>query len=560
MISDITGSRKHFVNGRQHASRGGGRGHHDNGFSGEQYERGSQQPQSPYVGNGIAIAQIKRGPQAPQTDAEQLRTLANAAMKERNLQPEFTLDQLNEVNRVKAAGIQIPKDGSVRDLRHLLWSSIDNDDSKDLDQIEYSERLPNGDIKVLVAIADVDSLVPKGSQVDGHARHNTTTVYTPGRIFSMLPEDYSTNLTSLNQGQDRLAVVTEMVIGPDGEVKSSDMYRAAVNNKCKLAYDSVAKWLGQAGSNPGDADMPPAMKAVDGIADQVRMQDEAAQRLKAARHENGALAFRTIKPEAVVRDGKVVDLKDGQMNRARTIIEDLMVASNGVAARYLEKKGFPTLRRVVKDPERWNKIVGLAAQKGFKLPAESNNQALEQFLEAMQKKDPVTFPDLSLSVVKLMGRGEYVMEKPGAQHIGHFGLAVVDYSHSTAPNRRYPDLITQRLLKAAIAGQPCPYSDDELNKLAEWCTLQEGNATKVERQITKSAAAQFLRDRVGEKFDAIVSGHNDKGGGQTWVRVFDPPVEGSLRGSSGREGERLRVELTGVNVEKGFIDFERAKD
>jgi exoribonuclease-2 len=490
----------------------------------------------------------RRKGRSPRHDRADLKAIARRAMADKGLEPDFSRDVLSELEAIRSAA---PVDvGGVRDLRDRLWVSIDNDDSRDLDQLTLSESLPDGRIRIYVAIADVDALVPKGSAIDVHARTNTTSVYTPAEIFPMLPEKLSTDLTSLNEGQVRLAVVAEMDFEKDGVLARSGLYRAAVHNKAKLAYDSVAVGL-EGGAMPRKAEETP------GVPEQLRVQDEVAQALRTRRQEQGALDLETIEPRAVFdADDAVVDLAVQVKNRARQLIEDFMIAANGVTARFLAGRGIASLRRVVRSPERWGKIVALAAETGHRLPAEPDARALELFLVARRRADPLRFPDLSLVVIKLMGAGEYVVERPGQAPIGHFGLAVRDYTHSTAPNRRYPDLITQRLVKAALAGEPPAYDAAELSSLAEHCTEQEDDADKVERQVRKSAAALLLERRAGDRFDAVVTGASEKG---TWVRIFQPPVEGKLvHGWEGLEvGDRLRVKLVSTDVERGFIDFVR---
>ena len=437
------------------------------------------------------------------------------------------------------------------DRRHLLWCSIDNDTSRDLDQLTVAERLYGGRVKVLVAIADVDAIVKPVSPIDRHARTNTTSVYTAAEIFPMLPERLSTNLTSLGEGEDRLALVIEMGVAADGSIQESQVYRALVNNHAKLAYRSVAAWL------DGKDKMPEKIAKTKGMDEQLRMQDQIAQVMKSVRYLHGALDLETIEPEAVLRDGQVVDLRLERKNRAQELIEDFMIAANGVSAQFLEKHGVPALRRVVRSPERWDAIRKVAEGFADDLPADPDSKALAAFLARRRSADPLRFPDLSLTIVKLLGRGEYVLQLPGQQSAGHFGLAVREYSHSTAPNRRFPDLITQRLLKAALAGGKLPYSPAELTSLATHCTEQEDAATKVERQVRKSAAAQFLSGRIGETFDALVTGASEKG---TWVRLLKPPAEGKL--VSGQEGvkvgDQIKVQLASLNVERGFIDFVRS--
>jgi VacB/RNase II family 3'-5' exoribonuclease len=484
-----------------------------------------------------------------QSHRAHLRAIAVKAMRDRGLDPEFPPDALAEVAALTAPAQTTEE--PTRDVRALLWCSIDNDDSRDLDQLSVAEALSGGDVKVLVAIADVDAIVGKGSPVDRHAALNTTSVYTPAVIFPMLPEKLSTDLTSLADQQDRLSVVVEFVVSPDGALKASDLYGAMVRNHAKLAYNSVGAWLA------GDGPLPPAAAAVPGMDAQLRMQDRVAQALNRVRHEHGALEFETIEVQNVFDGDTLSDVRAQTPNRARSLIENLMIAANGVTARFLDTHGFPSLRRVVKSPERWDRIRTVAEELGDELPGAADSLALAGFLARRKQADPATFPDLSLTVIRLLGRGEYVVDPPGEEPPGHFGLAVKDYSHSTAPNRRYPDLLTQRLVKAALASHPSPYAIDELVKLATHCTQQEDAANKVERQVRKSAAAMVVESRIGEQFDAFVTGASDKG---TYVRVTTPPIEGKLvRGGNGLDvGDRLRVRLAHVDIDRGFIDFERA--
>jgi exoribonuclease II len=478
-----------------------------------------------------------------------LRQIARRAMLERGLAPDFPEGVLRELQSIQSPAIA---DGAL-DLRDLAWCSIDNDDSRDLDQLTVAEELPGGETKVLVAVADVDALVAAGTAIDKHAQFNTTSVYTEVRVFTMLPEKLSTDLTSLGENQDRTALVTEMLIAPCGSLVSGTVNRAMVRNKAKLAYHGVADWL------DGKAAMPARAAAVSGMAEQLRLQWRVSQAMKTLRHEHGALDLRTLEPRAVTSDDQIVGLEQDATNCARELIEDFMIGANGVSARFLDRSGSPVLRRVVRSPYRWNRIVEVAAERGETLPAEPNALALSNFLRKERQADPLRFPDLSLTIVKLLGRGEYVAEQPGLKPPGHFGLAVRDYTHSTAPNRRYPDLITQRLLKAAISRAAVPYSGDELGWLARHCTQQEDAASKVERRVRKSAAALFLSERLGETFDALVTGAADKG---TWVRVLDPPVEGKLiAGTEGLDvGHRLHVKLVSVDIDQGFIDFVRIQD
>jgi exoribonuclease-2 len=470
-------------------------------------------------------------------------------MLEKRLLPHFSNEALAELDNIHApATIDSPQ---VRDLRSLLWASIDNDDSRDLDQLTVAEAITGDNIKVLVAVADVDSIVKNRSAIDDHAQHNTTSVYTAAEIFPMLPEKLSTNITSLNFNEDRPAIVIEMVIGLDGSLKASDIYRAHVRNHSKLAYNSVAAWL------EGKEIVPKIITAVNGLAENLRMQDRVAQSMKSLRHTHGALSFETIEARPIFEGDEIRDLKVEKKNRAKDIIENFMIAANGVTARYLSSKKLPSLRRVVRTPKRWDRIVDLAKEHGFTLPHDPDAKVLDEFLMKEKEADPLRFPDLSLAIIKLMGAGEYVAELPGDTiSRGHFGLAVRDYTHATAPNRRYIDLITQRLLKAAIEEEALPYSNNELEVLAKHCTEGEDAANKVERQVSKSAAAILLESRIGERFDAIVTGASPKG---TWVRILHPPIEGKLVHDfeSVDVGHRIRVQLIHTDVEQGFIDFKR---
>jgi exoribonuclease-2 len=490
----------------------------------------------------------------PKTDDSQsraiLQKIARQALIMRGLLPEFSSQALAELAQIKepAKAGQLGQVAQVRDLRGLLWASIDNDDSEDLDQLTFAKELSLGKTRILVAIADVDALVKKNSAIDQDAAHNTTSIYTAAQIFPMLPLKLSTNLTSLNLNQDRLAIVVDMTIGPDGSLLESDVYRAVVCNHAKLAYNSVGAWL------EGREPIPQAVNALEGLAENLLLQDRAAQKMKSLRHTQGALSLETIEAKPVFEGERISGLLAEENNRAKEIIEDFMVAANGVTVRYLTARNIPSIRRVVRIPRRWDRIVEIAAEHAFKLPKSPSPRKLEMFLNMMKKADPLRFPDLSLAVIKLLGNGEYVAELPGEEATGHFALAVKDYTHSTAPNRRYPDLITQRLLKAAIEERPMPYILEELDFLAENCTKKEDAVVKVERQVGKSAAALLLESRIGEKFGAMVTGASEKG---TWVRLLDIPVEGMLKsGSRGLDvGDQVMVELVSVDVEQGFIDF-----
>jgi len=474
----------------------------------------------------------------------ELRRIARRAMVERGLAPDFPKPALEQLSAI--AG---PAPAPPQDLRALPWCSIDNDDSRDLDQLSVSEPAGGGAVKVLVAVADVDVLVEKDTPIDGHARKNTTSVYTAAQIFPMLPERLSTDLTSLNPDVDRAAMVIEYVVAPDGSTRDGAIYRAAVRNHGKLAYGGVGAWLEGKGPLPAGA---------LGIEAQLRAQDDAAQRLRRRRFERGALEFQSIEARPVFQDGRVVALRAETPNRARQLIEEFMVAANGVSARTLRDQRSPSLRRVVRSPERWARIAAVAAEHGESLPGQPDSKALDAFLRKRRAADPLRFPDLSLVIVKLMGAGEYVAEAPGQEPVGHFGLAVRDYSHTTAPNRRFPDLITHRLLKSALDGRPAAYGVAELNELAARCTEMEGAANKVERQVRKSAAALVLQDRVGESFDGVITGAADKG---TYVRIFEPPVEGRVvRGERGtRVGDKVRVKLLATDFERGWLDFHRLR-
>jgi exoribonuclease-2 len=484
-----------------------------------------------------------------------LRRIAHRAMLERGLLPTFSAAASAELQTMQAAiaSRDAGSDASeIRDLRDLVWASIDNDDSRDLDQLTVADTRAADAARIRVAIADVDALVKAGSAIDTHARHNTTSVYTTAEVFPMLPEYLSTNLTSLNAGEERLAVVVDMVIGADGSVQSSEVYRARVRNHAKLAYNSLAAWL------EGDGAAPHAMTAVNGLAENLRVQERVAQRMRALRHLNGALSLKTIQSKPMFDGDELRELAVDTTNRAKQMIEDFMIAANGVAARYLTAHQFPSIRRVVRTPKRWDRIVALALEHGVTLPGAPDSTALDEFLLTRSAADPLRFADLSLAVIKLLGAGEYVAEPPDASAPGHFGLAVKDYAHSTAPNRRYPDLLTQRLLKAAMAGRASPYSFAEQEVLAKHFTEAEDAANKVERQVAKSAAAMLLQSRIGEQFDALVTGASAKG---TWARLLAMPVEGRVvQGFEGADvGDQIRVRLTSVDVERGFIDLSRVE-
>jgi VacB/RNase II family 3'-5' exoribonuclease len=477
-----------------------------------------------------------------------LQAVAKDIMRQHGFEPDFPPGVQQQLMDLRAHPPAVAAGGTVRDLRSQLWSSIDNDTSRDLDQIEVAERLSNGDVKVLVGIADLDAFVSKQSAIDQHAARETTTVYAGIRNFPMLPEELSTGTTSLLENQDRLSVVVEFVVDGDGHVASSDVYRAVVRNQAQLQYNSVGAWL------ENTAAAPPKVAASADLQVQLRLQTEVAQKLRSRRYENGALDLQTDEIYPLVLNTQVIDVVNQQRNRATELIEDFMIAANGVAARMLEKVS--SLRRIVKQPERWDRIVQLAANFAEKLPAEPDSKALNDFLIKRKAADPDHFADLSLAVIKLIGPGEYVLERPGEPAPGHFGLAVQDYTHSTAPNRRFPDIVTQRLVKAMLGGQSNPYSDDELSAIAANCTEKGDAARKVEREMAKRLAAVALQHRIGAVFDAIVTGVTPTG---TFVRVLQPRVDGLLaQGQQGVDvGDKFRVKLIRTDVQHGFIDFAR---
>jgi VacB/RNase II family 3'-5' exoribonuclease len=478
-----------------------------------------------------------------------LQAVAKEVMRQRGFDPHFPAAIQQQLADLRSHPPQIASGKEVRDLRDLLWSSIDNDTSRDLDQIEVAERQSNGDVKVLVGIADVDAFVPKQTAIDQHAARETTTVYAGIRNFPMLPEELSTGKTSLLENQDRLSVVIEFVVDADGHVTSSDVYRALVHNHAQLKYNSAGAWL------EGTAPAPAKVAASIDLQSQLRLQDEIAHKLKNHRFENGALSLQTDEFRPFLANGQVVEMQRQQKNHATELIEDFMIAANGVVARMLEKVS--SLRRIVKQPERWDRIVQLAATLGEKLPPDPDSRVLNDFLLKRKATDPDHFADLSLAVIKLIGPGEYVLERPGDPSPGHFGLAVQDYTHSTAPNRRFPDIVTQRQIKALLAGQPNPYSDDELTTIAANCTAKEDAARKVEREMSKRLAAVAMQNRIGAMFDAIVTGVTPHG---TFVRALQPQVEGLLaQGAQGVDvGDKLRVKLIRIDLQHGFIDFARA--
>lgn len=478
------------------------------------------------------------------TTSASLLAAARRAMTDNGFEADFPPAVLAEVAGVNS---ELPSESlPVADLRALPWSSIDNDSSRDLDQLEVAEQLPNGDIRVRVAIADVSATVAQHSATDEHAAHNATSVYTGIATFPMLPEHLSTDVTSLGEGHDRPAVIIEFTVGTDGAIGAHTVYLAHVHNRAKLAYGSVGAWLTGHGTLPAVADAR--------VQAQLQLQNTAADKLRADRQRRGSLSFETIEAQGVVRDDGTVNIELVQKTEASHLIEDLMVGANIVMAEFLDERNVASIRRVVRTPERWPRIVALAAAAGDTLPAEPDAPALAAFLARRQKADPASYGELSLSVVKLLGPGQYELHEPGAPETGHFGLATQYYSHSTAPNRRYVDLVTQRLLKAALRGDAPPYTSAELSAIAERCTERENAARKVERQVRKEMSAAAMASRVGETFDAIVTGVTPKG---VFVRVVNPPVEGRvMRGEAGMDvGERVRVQLLATDATRGFIDF-----
>jgi len=465
-----------------------------------------------------------------------LTAAAREEMINRGFEPDIPADALKQAQT-------ITPHPNGRDLTSLPWSSIDNDSSRDLDQVEWAERVSDG-IRVLVGIADVSAAVAKGTPIDAYAGRETTTVYAGVKTFPMLPEQLSTDLTSLSEGEDRAAVVIEYVVGSDGCIGRHSVYPATVRNRARLTYNAMGPWLENAGE----------IQAAAEIQQQLHLQDEAAQALRQARDRMGALTFDRKEVEPVFENGQIRSIATRASNRAAHLIEDFMIGANEVMARTLRDAGVSSIRRVVKAPERWARIVELARNYGETLPPEPDAKALNGFLLRRKQADPEHYPDISLSVLKLMGPGEYVLMRPGDEAQGHFGLAAHDYTHSTAPNRRFSDLVTQRLLKA-IGGAP-PYSDEELGAIARNCTLKEDASRKVERAMTKRIAAAALGSRVGERFSAVVTGVTPKG---VFVRIVDPPVEGRLmRGEQGLDvGDRLHVRLLSTDPQRGYIDFGR---
>jgi len=485
--------------------------------------------------------------QASQPVHFNLVAAAHASMIEHGFQPDFPAGTDKELAAIQAHP-ELPAAPGAQDLRNLLWSSIDNDTSKDLDQIEWAEQLPDGRIRVLIGVADVDVRVALGTVIDGHAKSTTTSVYTGVKVFPMLPAELSEGITSLNENQDRVALVIEFAVDSAGTASDGKAYRALVHNRAQLAYNSVGAWL------EGRGPAPAKVAASADLAAQLKLQDTAAQRMVGGRFQHGALDLETIETRPVMMAEDAVEIKKLEKNRATSLIEEFMVAANGVIARTFEDAGVASIRRIVRTPKRWDRIVEVAAGLGTKLPVEPDSKALNDFLLAQKQKDADHFPDLSLAIIKLMGPGEYVLVKPNEVSPGHFGLAVQDYTHSTAPNRRFPDMVTQRLLKAWLAKTPQPYAEGDLNAIAIHCTLMEDNARKVERDMEKRIAAVVLHPRIGQSFPAIVTGVNKYG---TFVRTLDPHAEGMVvSGGKGLDvGDKVTAKLVSTDPQRGFIDF-----
>ncbi|MDD4309883.1 MAG: RNB domain-containing ribonuclease [Candidatus Cloacimonetes bacterium] len=468
-------------------------------------------------------------------------------MLDRGLLPDFKPETLRELDRINLPATDAKS--KPRDLRDLLWCSIDHSDTHSIDQLTCAEALPNNEVKIYVAISDVDALVKLGSAIDMHARHNTCSIYTSVEMYPMLHRKLSSDFTSLSQAKDRLAMVVEMIFDSRGYLKSSQVYTALVKNRAKLNYNSISAWL------EGKEPLPEVAARVMGLDANLRLQDGIAAKLSSLRHERGALDYEIPLAHPVFEDDKVKELASVPTNRARDIVTDFMIAANQAVAFFLIEHNYPSFRRVVKTPARWDRINALAALRGWKLPQEPSSESLNKFLQNQKTTHPNAFASLSYAISKLLGAGEYSIELPNVSYSGNFCLAMKDYTHSTAPNRRFPDLITQRLLKASLSGNPSPYGIPELEALAGHCTKMEDAVKKVERQVAKSVAAMHLHTRIGEHFEAIVTGASQKG---TWVQIRHPHVEGKLMdaGTDLDVGERVTVKLISTNVDKGFIDFQ----
>lgn len=480
----------------------------------------------------------------------ELDALARQALIDNNFAADFSSQVVEAADALDERPIVSAAISSVKDLRSLLWSSIDDAASLDLDQVEFAEKLPGGDIRLLVGIADVDAFVPKDSVIDNFADRNIASIYAESRVFPMLPERLSTDLTSLREAVDRLAVVVEMIVGENGDVQTGDVFRALLRNRAKLSYEEIGAWL------DGKGEIPAPVARTDGMEAQIRLQSETAARLHDFRKQKGALEFETVEAKPIFTGDEITGIETERRNAARDIIENFMIAANVQTAEFLENRNAPSLRRVVRTPDRWNRIVAIARNFGENLPENPDSLALAEFLARRKTADPTHYADVSLSIIKLLGAGEYVVQEAGADAGGHFGLAVPDYAHSTAPNRRYADLIVQRLIKATLAGKPSPYTFEELNRIAAHCNERESAARKVERQIGKTVAASVMAARVGEEFNAIITGINERG---TFARVLNPPVDGRVvENETGLQiGDEVRLRLTATDVRQGFIDFAR---
>jgi exoribonuclease-2 len=469
-------------------------------------------------------------------------------MEKYGFDPEFPEAVLQEVNTITDKALSY--ESKTTDLRELLWSSIDNIDSMDLDQLEYCERGPDGEIQVMVAVADVDIYVPRRSHTDRYASHNGTSIYTGVMTFPMLPDRLSKNISSLLPDQDRLAVVAGYSVLPDGSVRPGEVYRALVRNKAKLVYESLGDWL------EGTGTIPPLVRGIPGLREQILLQAEAARVLRKHRMEQGALDLETIEPQPLLEGEMVRDLVVLKPNLARYVIEEFMVAANRTMVSFLENAQIPMIQRVVRVPKFWDEIILTADGLGEKLPAKPDAKALASFLKKQKAADPKRFPDLSLTIIKLLGPGEYVPLEPGTPPTGHFSMAITDYTHGTAPNRRYVDVINQRLIKAELDNMPSPYTSDDLTSHAVWLSDREKGSKKVERFMRKAVAAMLLQNRIGDIFEALVTGASEKG---TYVRLISPPAEGRIvRGERGMwVGQNVNVRLLKTDPYNGFIDFER---
>ena len=480
----------------------------------------------------------------------ELTALARQVLIDNAFTSDFPPQIISAAQSLDEQKIILSASSEVKDLSSLLWSSIDDAASLDLDQVEFAEKLSGGDIRLLVGIADVDEFVPKDSTIDVFAAKNTVSIYTAGKVFPMLPEHLSTDLTSLRADVDRLAVVIEMTVGENGDVQTGDVFRALLRNRAKLSYEEIGAWLGE------NSAIPEIVSQTNGMEAQIRLQYETALRLHEFRKRKGALEFETIEAKPMISGDKINGIEIERRSAARDIIENFMIAANVQTAEFLENRNVPSLRRVVKSPQRWNRIAEIARNFGENLPENPDSIALAEFLARRKTADPTHYPDLSLSIIKLLGAGEYVVQAADADAGGHFGLAVPDYTHSTAPNRRYADLIVQRLVKATLAGEPAPYTFEQLNALAARCNERESAARKIERQIGKTVAASVMATRVGEEFDAIVTGINERG---TFARILNPPVDGRVveNETNLQIGDKVRVRLIDTDARQGFIDFAR---